>query len=69
MTTFEITYIRTGRVDETDRVHISTCDERKNGERVNDIIGAIEYFEELAEDWGTYENRNAIVSIKNVYEN
>ena len=64
MTTFEITYIRTGRVTDTDKVWISTGDEKKDGSRVNNITDAIEYFEELAENWGSYENRNAITNIR-----
>ena len=64
MATFEITYIRTGRVTDTDKVWISTGDEKKDGSRVNNITDAIEYFEELAENWGSYENRNAITNIR-----
>ena len=64
MTTFEITYKRTGRVSDTAKVWINTGDERKDGRRVNNITDAIEYFEELAENWGSYENRNAITNIK-----
>lgn len=64
MTTFEITYILTGRVSDTDKVWINTGDERKDGSIVNNITDAIEYFEELAESWGSYENRNAITNIR-----
>ena len=70
MTTYEIIYIKTGSGEKkiTDRVHISTTDKKQNGDRVNDIVGVIEYFEELAIDWGTYENRNSIIEIKKIYE-
>jgi len=64
MTTFEITYLLTGRRDTTDKVWINTGDERKDGSRVNNITDAIEYFEELAENWGSYENRNVITNIR-----
>ena len=66
MTTYEMEYIRTGSGEtmKTDKVWISTGNERKDGSRVNNITDAIEYFEELAEGWGTYENRNAIINIK-----
>ena len=66
MTKFEITYIKTGSGEKknTDKVGIYTGDERKDGSRVSNIIEAIEYFEELAAEWGSYENKNAIVNIK-----
>ena len=64
MTTFEITYRLTGRISTTNKVWINTGDERRDGSRVNNITDAIEYFEELAENWGSYENRNAITSIR-----
>lgn len=68
MTTFKITYKRTGRTGTNERdfdnVYISIGDERKDGGKVNNISDAIEFFEELAEFWGTYENRNAIKEIK-----
>ena len=70
MTTFEITYIRTGSGEKknTDKVWINTGDCRRNSTVVNNIIDAIEYFEELAESWGSYENKNAIREIKVVRE-
>jgi len=72
MTTFEITYKRTGRTGakETDfsKVWINTGDERKDGSKVHNMIDAIEFFEELAESWGSYENKNAIREIKVVRE-
>lgn len=64
MTTFEITYLLTGRKDTTNKIWINTGDERRDGSRVGNITDAIEYFEEIAEGWGSYENRNAITSIK-----
>lgn len=66
MTRFEITYIRTGSGEKraTDYVVIYSTDERKDGSIVNNIIGAIEFFEELAEGWRTYENKNSIVKIE-----
>lgn len=75
MTTFEIRYIRTGTGEvniadqnwirkHTDRVWIHTGDERKDGTKVHNIMDAIEYFEELAEGWGTYETKHAIINIK-----
>lgn len=64
MTTYEITYIRTGRINDTDKIWINTGDYKKDLSVVQNITDAIEYFEELAEDWGTYENRNAITNIK-----
>lgn len=64
-TKYDITYIRTGSGEkkQTDRVTLYSPDTKKGGERVSNITGAIEYFEEIAADWGTYENRNAITSI------
>lgn len=77
-TKYDITYIRTGSGEkkQTDRITLYSTDttliiadnekvtrQKKGGERVGNIIGAIEYFEEIAADWGTYENRNAITSI------
>jgi DNA-dependent RNA polymerase auxiliary subunit epsilon len=64
MTTYKITYTKTGKRNQTDVVMINDNDKKKNGERVNDMIGAIEYFEELAETWGSYENRHAITKIE-----
>ncbi len=68
MTTFKITYKRTGRTGtkkrDFDNVYISIGDERKDGSKVNDIIDAIDYFEELAENWGSYETKHAIKEIK-----
>lgn len=64
MTTYEITYIRTGRINDTDKIWINTGDYKKDLSVVHNITDAIEYFEELAEDWGTYENRNAITNIR-----
>lgn len=69
MTTFRFTYQRTGRTgsrmhEDRGQVWINTGDMRRCGFPVRNITDAIEYFEELAEGWGTYENRNAIVEIK-----
>ena len=69
MTTYEITYRRTGRTGtkmyaDLDKVWINSTDYRANLEPVGSMIGAIEYFEELAEEWGTYETRHAITEIK-----
>lgn len=75
MTTYEITYIRTGTGERnlsdqnwiskhTSKVWINTGDERRNGTKVHNIIDAIEYFEELAENWGTYETKHSIINIK-----
>ena len=66
MTTFEITYIRTGSGERknTTKVWINTGDYRKDLSVIHNITDAIEYFEELAEEWGTFENRNAIINIK-----
>lgn len=70
MTTFEIEYIRTGSGEKKnfDKVWISERDkfEFENGSfEVHNIVDAIEAFELIAAKWwGTYENKNAIVSIK-----
>lgn len=68
MTTYEIEYIRTGRVNETDKVVMHTEDpiEFEHGiEVAHDITQIIELFEIIAEKWwGTYENRHSIVNIK-----
>lgn len=66
MTTFKITYKMTGRVNDTDSVSINTGDIRNNGSAVRNIADAIEYFEELAAGWGTYENKNAITKIETI---
>ena len=63
MTTFKITYVATGKHN-LDYVCISTRDYLNNGKRVANIIDAIESFEELAESWETFENKNAIVKIE-----
>lgn len=58
MTTYEITYIKTGsgEKNETDKIEFK---------EVHNIIEAIEVFEMIAAKlWCTYENRNAIVNIK-----
>ena len=67
---FKITYVRTGSGEnkKLGQVTICTCDKKKNGEKANNIIGVIELFEEIAESWGTYENRNAIEKIEVVHE-
>ena len=67
---FEITYVKTGSGEnkKLGQVTICTCDKKKNGERAYNIIGVIELFEEIAESWGTYENRNAIVEMKVIRE-
>ena len=66
MASYKITYSKTGGGvnDILDYVIIHTSDILKNGERINDIIGIINCFEEIAEEWGTYENRNAITKIE-----
>lgn len=63
MTTFKVTYQTTGS-HKLDYVCISTTDCLKNGNRVTNIVDAIKAFEELAEGWGTYETKNAIVKIE-----
>jgi len=63
MTTFKITYVTTGKHN-LDYVCISTCDYLNNGKRVANIVDAIESFEEIAESWGTFENKNAITKIE-----
>lgn len=69
MTTYEITYIRTGSGEkkETDKVWLTNLDkiEFETGiEEVHNITDAIEVFEHIAaKQWGTYENRNSIVNI------
>jgi len=65
MTAYKITYIVAGSGEQpkTDWIIISSADEKLNGTRINNIVEAIEYFEETARIWGTYENRNAIVDI------
>ena len=72
MTTFKITYKRTGRTGASERdfsnVYINTGDERKDGSIVHSIADAIDFFEELAESWGSYENKNAIRNIEVVWE-
>ena len=67
---FEITYIRTGSGENKKfgKVTICTSDEKKNGEKANNVIGVIELFEEIMEDLGTYENKNAIVEMKVIKE-
>ena len=67
---FEIKYIRTGSGEnkKIGQVTICTSDEKKNGEKANNIIGVIELFEEIMEDSGTYENKNAIVEMKVIRE-
>lgn len=70
MTTYEITYIRTGSGEkkETDKVWLTSLDKiefTNEIKEVHNIIEAIEVFEMIAAKWwGTYENRNAIVNIK-----
>lgn len=70
MTTYEITYIRTGSGEkkETDKVWLTSLDKiefETETKEVHNIIEAIEAFEMIAAKWwGTYENRNAIVNIK-----
>jgi len=69
MTFYEIQYIRTGSGERKlyDRVMLSDRDEITNGKKtikIHSIIDAIEAFEILAENWGTYESKNAIVNIK-----
>ncbi len=63
MTTFKITYVATGKHN-LDYVCISTCDYLNNGKRVANIMDAIKSFEEIAETWGTFENKNSIVKIE-----
>ena len=63
MRTFKITYKVTGS-QRLDWVSISTVDCLNNGNRVANIVDAIQSFEELAEKWGTYENKNAITKIE-----
>ena len=67
---FEITYIRTGSGENKKlrKVTICTSDEKKNGEKANNIIGVIDLFEEIMEEAGTYENKNAIVEMKVIKE-
>lgn len=66
--TYEIEYIRTGRIDETDKVILRTGEdyEFETGiETPHNITEVIEVFEMIAAKWwGTYENRNAITNIK-----
>ena len=70
MTTYRITYLRTGRTGTSSRdysnVYINTGDERTDGSKVNNITDAIDFFEELAKNWGSYENRNAISKIETI---
>jgi hypothetical protein len=63
MTTFKITYVTTGN-RKLDYVCISTSDYLNNGKKVSNIVDAIKSFEEIAETWGTFENKNAIVKIE-----
>lgn len=63
MTTFKITYQTIGN-KRLDYVCITTADFLNNGNRVSNIVDAIQSFEELAEKWGTFENKNAIVKIE-----
>lgn len=67
---FEITYRRTGSGENANHgvCTICTCDKLKNGEKINDICGIVKAFEELAVDWGSYENRNAIIKIDLIRE-
>lgn len=67
---YEITYIRTGSGEKAKEstCTICTCDELKNGEKINDLFGVVKAFEELAEYWGSYENRNAIIKIELIRE-
>ncbi len=70
MTTYEITYIKTGsgETKKTDKVWISERDEfefEDSVKTVHNIIDAIEAFETIAAKWwGTYETKNAIVNIE-----
>ena len=70
MTQFEIEYVRTGSGEnkKMDRVVISERDKfdfEDGSFEVHNIVDAIEAFELIAAKWwGTYENKNAIVSIK-----
>ena len=61
---YEITYIRAGRVNDTDSITVWDGDKLKDGDRVYDIITAIKFFEECAKEWGTHETRHAITDIK-----
>lgn len=63
MITFKITYITTGN-RKLDYVCINTSDYLNNGKKVSNIVDAIKSFEEIAEKWGTFENKNAIVKIE-----
>lgn len=65
MTTYEITYRKTGsgERDLIDKVWISSGDELRCGAKVHNIIEAIIKFEELAEEWGYYETKHAIKDI------
>ena len=63
MRIFKITYKTTG-TQRLDNVSFSEADFLNNGNRVSNIIDAIRSFEELAESWGTYENKNAITKIE-----
>lgn len=63
MRIFKITYKTTG-TQRLDNVSFSEADFLNNGDRVSNIVDAIQSFEELAESWGTYENKNAITKIE-----
>ena len=70
MTTYEITYIRTGSGEkkETDKVWMNIGEEFEFDtgiEKPTSITEIIEVFEKIAAKWwGTYETRNAITNIK-----
>ena len=63
MRIFKITYKTTGS-QRLDYVSFSEADFLNNGDRISNIVDAIQSFEELAESWGTYENKNAITKIE-----
>lgn len=65
--TFKITYIMTGSGEKqtTSSVQITTGDTMNSGKKILTFDDIINAFEEIAaENWKTYENRNAIVKME-----
>lgn len=63
MTMFIVKYIPTGKHTQRREVTFFSCDELKNGEKIN-ITNVYKAFEEQAIEWGSYETRYAITNIE-----
>lgn len=72
MTTYKITYKRTGRTGNNSRdystiyLHAGAHDKLSDGQEVCNIIDIIRQFEEIAASWGSYETMHSITSIEEV---